>query len=139
MIRQISLRAAVAAPRRLLLAPGPRPSSFTTTRLLSTETTTTAQAATLPPASPARPTSASIPPPTKPRQLTYLVERTASNNVSVYNEKRSGGTRKETVIKHIVGNIQDLKKDIIAEMKFKKDDVNINPVTNHIKIKVRRD
>lgn len=67
------------------------------------------------------------------------MERTASNNVSTYNETRSGGTRKETVIKKIVGNVQDLKKDIVAELKFKKDDVNINPVTGHIKIKVRRD
>lgn len=59
--------------------------------------------------------------------------------MSVYNDTRSGGTRKETTIKKIVGSAQDLKKDLMDEMKFKKDDVNVNPVTGHVKIKVRRD
>ncbi|KAF3763252.1 hypothetical protein M406DRAFT_20426, partial [Cryphonectria parasitica EP155] len=67
--------------------------------------------------------------------LTYLVERTASKNLPVYDDVRSGGTRKQTLIKKIVGNTQDLKSDIIEELKFKKEDVKINPVTGQVVIK----
>ncbi|ROV91892.1 hypothetical protein VMCG_09199 [Cytospora schulzeri] len=131
MLRQIPLRTATVAPSRLLFRPS---SSFTTTRFLTTESTTSAtqQASTPPPSSPASSTPAPI---TPPRQLTYLVERTASRNLSVYNDTRSGGSRKETVIKKIVGDIHALKNEIITELGFPKDTVKINPVTGHIKIK----
>lgn len=130
MLRQVPLRAAAAAPKLVVSATISRPFPFQTTRFLSTESAATTQAAN----SPSQPQEAAP----SPRQLTYLVERTASNNISVYNDKRSGGTRKETTIKKVVGNAQHLKRDLIDELKFKKDDVNVNPVTGHVKIKVRR-
>lgn len=151
MIRQSPLRTAVAAPSRLLSVStsAHQPHSFflASARLVSTSTTTpsTTQASSPPPPSSGAPRASinaaaqaavSAPLAPKPRQLTYLVERTASRQLAVYEEARSGGTRKETVIRKIVGSNQDLKKDILAELKFKKDDVNINPVTGHIKIKV---
>lgn len=71
------------------------------------------------------------------RPLTYRVERTKSGNLSVYNDSKSGGTRKFTIIQRIEGNRQDLKKHIIAELGFKKEDVNVNPVTGSVTIKVR--
>ncbi|PSR81945.1 ribosomal protein L49/IMG2, partial [Coniella lustricola] len=66
---------------------------------------------------------------------TYTVERTASKNVPVYDDKRAGGTRRLTLIKKVVGNAQDLKNDIISDLHFNKDDVSVNPVTGHVVIK----
>lgn len=106
-------------------------------RLVSTETTLSTQTSMPPPSSSqASQAPAAAPSAPKPKQLTYLVEKTPSLNLPVYNEARSGGTRKETVIRKIVGSAQNMKKEIIEELKFKKDDVNINPVTGHIRIKV---
>lgn len=146
MIRQLPLRTAAAAPSRLLLPTCAfQPSSFFTTRLVSTVTTTTST--TQPPSPPpslskasksktSKPSVTKAPPAPKPRKLTYLVERTGSQSLAVYHDARSGGTRKETIIKKIVGSHKDLKKDILSELEFKKDDVSINPVTGHIMIKV---
>ncbi|KAJ4387390.1 54S ribosomal protein img2, mitochondrial [Gnomoniopsis smithogilvyi] len=139
MLRQIPLQTAASAFRRVTPATASRPFLANTTRLLTTESAkptvtsspTNVQTRTAKPE--ATTTQASTA--SAPRQLTYLVGRTPSNNVSVYNDKRSGGTRKETTIKKIQGNAQDLKKDLINEMKFKKEDVNVNPVTGHVKIK----
>lgn len=137
MIRQLPLRAAAAAPSRLLAIPAFRPSPFfTTARFLTTEAHTTDQTPTAPPPASEAVASTAAPPAPVPCRLSYLVERTVSGFLPVYNAKRSGGTRKETVIRKIAGNVQDLKKDILADFKFKKDDVNINPVTGHIRIKV---
>lgn len=85
------------------------------------------------------PTSAS-PPAAAPkiRKLTYRVGRTASNNLAVYDSAKSGGTNKFTQVKKISGNAQDLKKDVIAELGFKKDEVAVNPVTGHLIIKVKK-
>lgn len=133
MLRQIPFRTALLAPRQAVAASFSNPILANTTRFLATESAApveTINPSTLSSQTPATSTKA-------PRQLTYAVGRTASNNVSVYNDRRSGGTRKETTIKKIQGNAQDLKKDLINEMKFKKDDVNVNPVTGHVKIKVR--
>ena len=133
MLRQIPLRTAAAAPSRRLF----RPSSFTATRFLTTETTASAtqQTTTAPPPSPASFQAPSTPAST-PRQLTYLVERTASQNLSVYNDTRAGGSKKQTVIKKIVGDVHALRNEITNELGFSKDNVKINPVTGHIKIKV---
>lgn len=140
MIRQIPLRAAAAAPTRLLATPAFRPSPFlTTARFLTTEPSAATQASTPTPTTFTKDTFAATvtqTPSAPARTLTYLVERTASGLLPVYADVRSGGTRKETVIRKIAGNTQDLKKDILDELKFKKDHVNINPVTGHIRIKV---
>lgn len=120
-------------PRQAVAASSLKPILFNTTRFLTTESAAPTEAVNSPTLSAQKPVTSTQ----APRQLTYAVGRTASNNVSVYNDKRSGGTRKETTIKKIQGNAQDLKKDLINELQFKKDDVNVNPVTGHVKIKVR--
>ncbi|ROW08749.1 hypothetical protein VPNG_06381 [Cytospora leucostoma] len=131
MIRQIPLRmTATVAPSRLLFRPSSSFFTTTTTRFLTTETTQ--QSSTPPPPTPASSTPAA---PAQPRQLSYLVERTASRNLSVYNDTRSGGSKKETVIKKVVGDVHALRSEITNELGFPKDTVKINPVTGHIKIK----
>lgn len=70
--------------------------------------------------------------------MTYLVERTPAKNLSVYNDARAGGTKKQTVVKKIVGDARALRDEIVEELQFPRDDVKINPVTGHIKIKVGR-
>ncbi|KAK2596344.1 hypothetical protein N8I77_013240 [Diaporthe amygdali] len=127
MLRQIPIRTAAAAPSRLLF----RSSFLNTTRLLTTEAASTSQSSTPPPSSSAAASANS----TQPRQLSYLVERTPSKNLSVYNDARAGGTKKQTVVKKIVGDARALRDEIAEELKFPKDDVKINPVTGHIKIK----
>lgn len=57
--------------------------------------------------------------------------------LSVYNDARAGGTKKQTVVKKIVGDTRALRDELVEELQFPRDDVKINPVTNHIKIKVR--
>lgn len=69
-------------------------------------------------------------------QLNYLVERTRSGELPVYQEKKAGGTKKLTVIRKVQGNAQDLKTHILNDFEFKKNDVNVNPVTGHLEIKV---
>lgn len=133
MLRQISFRTALSAPRKVVAAGFSNSVLANTTRFLTTESAATIETINPPTLSAQKPATSTR----APRQLTYNVGRTASNNVSVYNDKRSGGTRKETTIKKIQGNAQDLKKDLINELQFKKDDVNVNPVTGHVKIKVR--
>lgn len=64
------------------------------------------------------------------------MERTVSKNLPVYEDAKSGGTRKFTQIRKVVGNGQHLKRDIIQELGFKKDDVSVNPVTLHVIVKV---
>lgn len=130
MLRQIPIRTAKAAPSRLLF----RPSFVATTRFLTTEATSTSQASSAPP--PSSPASSTATP-AQPKQLTYLVERTPSKHLSVYNDARAGGTKKQTVVKKIVGDARALRDELAEELHFPVDDVKINPVTGHIKIKVR--
>lgn len=54
----------------------------------------------------------------------------------MYDDSKSGGTRKFTQVRKIIGNKQDFKKDVIEELGFKMEDVVINPVTLHLIIKV---
>lgn len=128
MLRQIPIRTATAAPSRLLF----RPSSVASTRLLTTEATSASQTASAPP--PTSPASSTTTP--RQKQLSYIVERTPSKNLSVYNDARAGGTRKQTVVKKIVGDSRALRDEIVEELQFPRDDVKINPVTGHVKIKV---
>lgn len=39
------------------------------------------------------------------------------------------------MVKKIVGDPRALKDELVEELRFPVDDVKINPVTNHIKIK----
>lgn len=139
MPRLTVLPTAITAPSRVLGAFPHRRSFLNTTRSLTTESTGTKT-----PAPPEATRDDTTPVPNRvarvrPRQLTYLVGRTATKNICVYNDVKSGGTRKFTIIRKIEGNAQDLKQDLINELRFKKDDVNVNPVTGNVHIKVRVD
>lgn len=160
MIRQIPLRPVASTTVRLLSTPLSRPPFALPTSArcqLSTETiASTTQAPPTPPAAAAstpfpnatrprsspkgasrsKPTRVSAQKAPKPLRLTYLVERTVSKNLPVYEDAKSGGTRKFTQIRKVVGNGQHLKRDIIQELGFKKDDVSVNPVTLHVIVKV---
>ncbi|KAK7701530.1 54S ribosomal protein img2, mitochondrial [Diaporthe eres] len=128
MLRQIPIRTATAAPSRLLF----RPSFVASSRFLTTAPTATSQ--TPPTPSPSSPASSTATSPQR-KQLTYLVERTPSKHLSVYNDARAGGTKKQTVVKKIVGDARALRDEIVEELQFPRDDVKINPITGHIKIK----
>ncbi|KAG6353379.1 hypothetical protein INS49_007459 [Diaporthe citri] len=128
MLRQIPIRTATAAPSRLLF----RPSFVASARFLTTEAASTSQTPSTPP--PSSPASSTATPPQR-KQLTYLVERTPTKNLSVYNDARAGGTKKQTVVKKIVGDARALRDEIVEELQFPRDDVKINPVTGHVKIK----
>lgn len=130
MLRQLPTRAATAAPSRLLF----RPSFVASARFLTTESTPSPTSQASPPPPPSSPASSSSSP--QKNQLSYLVERTPSKNLSVYNDARAGGTKKQTVVKKIVGDSRALRDELVEELQFPRDDVKINPVTNHIKIKV---
>lgn len=128
MLRQIPIRTATAAPSRLLF----RPSFVASTRFLTTAATSTSQTPPTPSPSSAASSTATSP---QRKQLTYLVERTPSKHLSVYNDARAGGTKKQTVVKKIVGDARALRDEIVEELQFPRDDVKINPITGHIKIK----
>ncbi|EON98433.1 putative mitochondrial large ribosomal subunit protein [Phaeoacremonium minimum UCRPA7] len=131
MLRQIpSLQR--TAPRLLTLS---RPTVLSPSTLSSRSLTTATSSAeaTAPTPSPAE--SPSSPLPTPPRQLSYLVSRTPSNNLSVYNLAKSGGTQKLTTVKKIAGDARALRREMVAELGFPMEEVNINPVTGHINVK----
>ncbi|KAI7776610.1 hypothetical protein LA080_004760 [Diaporthe eres] len=115
MLRQIPIRTATAAPSRLLF----RPSSVASTRFLTTEATSTSQTPPTPSPSSAASSTATSP---QRKQLTYLVERTPSKHLSVYNDARAGGTKKQTVMKKIVGDARALRDEIVEELQFPRDD-----------------
>ncbi|POS78163.1 hypothetical protein DHEL01_v203445 [Diaporthe helianthi] len=134
MLRQLPIRAATAAaPSRLLL----RPSFVASARFVTTEATSpTSQVSSTPaPSPPASTATTTINTPPRKKKLPYIVERTWTKNLSVYNDARAGRTKKQTVVKKIVGDSRALKDDLIEEMGFPTNHVKINPVTNHIKIK----
>ena len=141
MLRQIpsSLRpgAAAATPGRLLpllLRPS-RSTTISSRRPLTTATSTAEAVSPAPTPSPAEAPSSTSTTPRTP--LSYLVSRTPSNNLSVYNLAKSGGTQKLTTIKKIAGDARALRREMVAELGFPAEQVNINPVTGHINVKVR--
>ena len=66
--------------------------------------------------------------------MPFTINRTRSLNIPVYHRIKSGGTNKTTEIKKIEGDARVLSELINTELKL---EAKINPVTNHISIKVR--
>ncbi|KAL7918769.1 mitochondrial large subunit ribosomal domain-containing protein [Trichoderma austrokoningii] len=82
---------------------------------------------------------ASVPPPTKtPEELValgYIVRRTPSVQLPVYRRWQSGGTRQVVLIKKIDGDRRRLLEDIVGSLGIAREEVRINPTTQHIELK----
>lgn len=72
------------------------------------------------------------------RRLPYLVSRTPSKNLPIYQDCKRGGNFKVTHLKKVAGNAQLLKLGLAAELSLKPDQIRVNPVTGHIEIRVSR-
>ncbi|KAM0262457.1 hypothetical protein ACHAQJ_001711 [Trichoderma viride] len=82
---------------------------------------------------------APLPPPTKsPEELAslgYIVRRTPSVQLPVYRRWMSGGTRQVVLIKKVDGDRRRLLEDLVGSLGIAKEDVRINPITQHIELK----
>lgn len=83
------------------------------------------------------------PPPTKTPEeleaLAYVVRRTPSVQLPVYRRWMSGGNRQVVLIKKVDGDRRKMLSELTADLGVGKDDVRINPITQHVEIKVRYD
>ena len=91
--------------------------------------------------SPAQSTSSTPESTSKPisSHLPYRVERTPSSNLPIYVYAKSGGTRKETRLRKIEGDIDTLRVQLRDALKVDDKDIVINRLTQHIVIKVSHD
>ncbi|ODA75932.1 hypothetical protein RJ55_08573 [Drechmeria coniospora] len=80
-----------------------------------------------------------LPPPCKSPEelarLSYMVRRTPSTQLPIYRRTLSGGTRQVVVIKKIDGDKRRMLEDIVEALNVSKEDVRINPTTQHIELK----
>ena len=107
-----------AAPARQL--------AFQPAVCLRTLTTTSTSAAT------ATTTETAAPPPVR---RPYLVERTPSQKLPVYQLAKRGGNYKLTVVKKVDGDKQALKRDLAQELGLGLEDVRVKTVTGHVELK----
>ena len=68
----------------------------------------------------------------------YFVNRTHSNNLPVFHERKAGGNQLWTLVKKGQGDVPALADHLAAALGLPRETLRINPVNNHIKIKVRR-
>ncbi|KAF5017308.1 hypothetical protein F66182_10781 [Fusarium sp. NRRL 66182] len=78
--------------------------------------------------------------PTKtPKQLAadnnYIIRRTPSSQLPVYRKWMSGGNRVIVLVKKVDGNRKKLVGDLAQALEVKREDIRINPTTQHIEIK----
>ncbi|KAL7960681.1 hypothetical protein V8C34DRAFT_276247 [Trichoderma compactum] len=82
---------------------------------------------------------APVPPPTKtPEELVslgYIVRRTPSVQLPIYRRWQSGGTRQVVLIKKVDGDRVRLVEDLVGGLGVAREDVRINPTTQHIELK----
>ncbi|KAK0612142.1 mitochondrial large subunit ribosomal protein-domain-containing protein [Immersiella caudata] len=65
----------------------------------------------------------------------YLVGRTPSNNLPVYQLTKRGGNYKLTVVKKVDGDKQALRHDMAQEFGMDIEDVRVKTVTGHLELK----
>ncbi|KAL7797289.1 hypothetical protein V8C37DRAFT_370622 [Trichoderma ceciliae] len=79
------------------------------------------------------------PPPTKsPEELVslgYMVRRTPSVQLPLYRRWLSGGNRQVVLIKKVDGDRRRLLEDLVGGLSIAREDVRINPTTQHIELK----
>lgn len=84
---------------------------------------------------------APVPPPTKtPEELVslgYIVRRTPSVQLPLYRRWLSGGTRQIVLIKKIDGDRRKLLEDLVGSLGITREEIRINPTTQHVELKVR--
>lgn len=66
----------------------------------------------------------------------YAVSRTPTQGLPVYQLAKSGGNLKLTKVRKLSGDIEVLRKELEETLTPKPQYVQINPLTNHIMIKV---
>jgi large subunit ribosomal protein L49 len=81
-----------------------------------------------------------VPQPTKTAeelaQLAYVVRRTPSAQLPLYRRWMSGGTRLVILIKKVDGDRRKMVDDLIEALQITREDVRLNPTTQHIELKV---
>lgn len=83
-------------------------------------------------------------PPLQLTNLPYFVRRTPSNQLPVYLVTKAGGTKRQTKIQKIEGDLEALRSDLARALgvetgapgEKKSPDVTINRLTGHIIVKV---
>jgi large subunit ribosomal protein L49 len=70
------------------------------------------------------------------QSLPYAVSRTPTQGLPVYQLAKSGGNLKLTKVRKLSGDIEILRKELEETLTPKPQYVQINPLTNHIMIKV---
>ncbi|KAK4444561.1 putative mitochondrial large ribosomal subunit L49 [Podospora aff. communis PSN243] len=65
----------------------------------------------------------------------YLIERTPSKNLPVYQLAKRGGNYKLTIVKKVEGDKQALRRDIAQALGMDLEDVRVKTVTGHIELK----
>jgi large subunit ribosomal protein L49 len=83
-------------------------------------------------------TPSNTPKPVVPTE-SYFVRRTSPGNLPVYHTKKRGGNLRETKIRKIEGNIMVLRDQLQKALGVESKEVNINPLTHDIIIKVSMD
>ncbi|KAG4300752.1 hypothetical protein PCANB_002806 [Pneumocystis canis] len=67
--------------------------------------------------------------------LIYHVRRTRFGSLPVYLDIKGGGTKYQTVIRRVEGNVYELCKKLEKDLKLKEKEVFVNSLTKHIIIK----
>ncbi|OIW26597.1 hypothetical protein CONLIGDRAFT_716855 [Coniochaeta ligniaria NRRL 30616] len=133
MLRQTLLRRAAAPSRFLNLQTPSVLSSLPLCRRITTSSDSSRP--TPPPSSPADlPAFTSTPDSNPAARPPYLVSRTPSLFLPVYQDTKRGGNKKLTVLKKIEGDARALKEALKAELKLEDGQIKINHVTGHIEI-----
>lgn len=60
-----------------------------------------------------------------------------SQNLSVYNERKKGGNKQQTVIKKVKGDARALLTDVMGAVNIPDGDGQVKPRTNHVVLKVQ--
>ncbi len=126
-------------PARYAVAVAAAKFSTSTPRRTETPSSTTIFPSSQPPPPPLQSTSSERPLSTPTPSYAYHVSRTASRNLPVYNDRKSGGTRKLTLIRKVAGDSSALLRDMRDDLSLPDDEIKVNPVTRHIVIKVSLD
>jgi large subunit ribosomal protein L49 len=134
MLRQTLLRRAAAPSRFFNLQTPSVLSSVPFCRRITTSTDSSPS--TPPPTSPADLPAFTSTQSTPAARPPYLVSRTPSLFLPVYQDTKRGGNKKLTVLKKIEGDVRALKEDLKTELKLEDGQIKINHVTGHIEIVV---
>ena len=84
------------------------------------------------------PSSSAIPTPAAPVRsapLPYFINRTSSNKLPVYADRKRGGNLLLTTIRKTEGNLTALREDLINALKLDPERIYINNLTKHVIIK----